>query len=124
MPLGGGGGGGGGDEGEWFASAPKQWMFNAFQNHKLGVPKLFAQRSGRSFTCRVSVLGTTVSGEGHSAKDAENAAALEGCRLFQRAGKLQRQVSSKQRGHGLCSNKMALITSDCVKLRPLSTKWP
>eukprot|EP01043_Picozoa_sp_COSAG02_P020485 COSAG02_NODE_1013_length_15207_cov_4.700556_3_plen_1238_part_00 len=87
---------------EWFADTPKQWLFNAFQNASQPTPNLRAQRYGGSFVCTLDLglIQSQVSGRGYSAKAAENAAALEGCRALQRAGMLHRQVSAKQRSKG------------------------
>jgi|EP01047_Picozoa_sp_COSAG01_P033226 hypothetical protein len=90
---------------EWFADAPKQWLFNAFQNQGMDKPDLRSQRVGGrypSFVCSLALrmIGDSVSARGRSAKDAEHAAALEGCRALQKRGMMQRQVSAKQRGKG------------------------
>ena len=95
-----GGAADGGGGGEWFADAPKQWLMNAFQNHGQPMPKLMAVRGGYGWSCRVEIgmLRQQVTGSGHTQDDAKKAAALEGCRVLQGAGMLQRQVSNKNRG--------------------------
>jgi len=40
---------------EWFADQPKQWFFNACQNHKLPQPKLRSHPANGGFECEMQV---------------------------------------------------------------------
>eukprot|EP00808_Paulinella_micropora_P001910 g61922.t1 len=88
------------DTEEWYAKAPKQYLFNAFQNAKMGVPNFNLYQMAGGWCASLTTVGKTVTGAGRSQKDAENACALMACRVLNAAGRMTRQVSAKQRSKG------------------------
>lgn len=73
-------------------------MMNGFQNNKWGVPMFATRRSGGQHMATLTTpFGESMTGYGRNPKAAENACALEACRMMSRNGLLQRQVSAKQR---------------------------
>jgi HrpA-like RNA helicase len=86
---------------------------NAFQNAQLPMPKLRAERHVSRHVSRFLVRleltmiseKNVIFGEGMNAKEAQNHAALEGCRAIAKAGLLVRQVSDKQKTKGSKGSK-------------------
>ena len=82
----------------WYSDAPKQWLFNAYQNQGTKCPPLRSQRiPGGLFRCVLHLSPTqTVNGEGRDSKDAEKSAAMQACAILEQRGLLKRAVSTKQ----------------------------